>query len=56
MTNDTIYKNLDITGADNVMIEIRHDGTVVWISTDYGTKLRICRIKNLKIIDNRISP
>jgi len=44
---------LDINTPEHCEIEIREDGKVVWISIDGLTKVRICRIKNLYITDNR---
>jgi hypothetical protein len=44
---------LDITGSDCVQIEIRNDGKVVWINTEDGCIMRICRIKHLDVVDNR---
>jgi hypothetical protein len=51
---DAAGKHLDIAGADTVEIEIRVDGTVMWVNTEHGCKLRICRIDGpITIIDHR---
>lgn len=51
------YKSLgnlkDITGAEEVEVAIREDGKVIWVNTEKGCALRICRIKNLKLDDSR---
>jgi len=44
---------LDITGSECVQVEIRNDGKVVWINTEDGCVVRICRIKHLDVVDNR---
>ncbi len=45
---------LDITAPQHeVSIEIRNDGTVIWINVDGICALRICRIPALKIEDGR---
>ena len=44
---------LDITSPEIVEVEINHNGKVVWINVDGVCRLRACRIKNVKIIDNR---
>lgn len=44
---------LDITGTDIVEISIREDGKVVWVNTEDGCQLRICRIKGKIEIDDR---
>lgn len=43
----------DITAPEDLEIEVRADGKVVWISVDGVTVLRACRIKTLRITDNR---
>jgi len=47
------YEFQDITAPDNVQIEIRDDGTVIWIHVEGSTRLRICKIKNLQVLDHR---
>ncbi len=44
---------LDITGSELVEIRIKHDGKVIWINTEEGCVLRICRIEELIILDDR---
>ena len=44
---------LDITGAKTVEVLIRSDGKVLWINTEEGCVLRICRIENLYVSDER---
>jgi hypothetical protein len=44
---------LDITGAEAVEIVIRDDGKVIWVNTERGCVLRICRIKHLTFDDRR---
>ena len=39
---------------ENVEVEIKSDGSVIWINTGEGCVLRISSIKFLRIIDNRI--
>lgn len=46
-------KMVDITGAECVEIDIRHDGKVIWINKDGMCVLRICQIENLEIVDDR---
>lgn len=44
---------LDITGSEIVEIRIKNDGTVIWVTTETGPALRICRIKELTVVDER---
>lgn len=44
---------MDLTAPQDVEIEIRHDGKVVWVHVEGVTKLRACRIVNLQVIDHR---
>lgn len=44
---------LDITGADNVEIQIREDKKVIWVNVQGVCVLRICQIKNLALTDER---
>ena len=44
---------LDIASPKYVDIEIRQDGKVVWVNVDGITRIRLCRIENLYITDNR---
>lgn len=53
--NDSPDLSLDITGTDLVEVEVRADGTVLWVNTPFGCKLRICRIGKLVITDHRQS-
>ena len=43
----------DVTGAEDVEIVIRSDGRVIWVNLDGLLLLRICRIKNVRLIDER---
>lgn len=53
--NDDVDKFLDITGAEIVEVVVGSRGNVLWVNTQFGTKLRICRISKLTIIDERPS-
>lgn len=45
---------LDITGADHVEIAIKSDGKVIWINTQDGCVVRICKIRGkVTIKDSR---
>lgn len=44
---------LDVTAPEEVEIQIRVDGKVVWVNIDGVCKLRACRVKKLTIIDER---
>lgn len=45
---------VDINAPEDVQIEVRYDGSVVWIHVDGITRLRICRIKHpVEIVDHR---
>lgn len=44
---------LDLVAEDPVEVEIRADGTVLWVHHQGITVLRICRISNLIINDHR---
>jgi hypothetical protein len=39
---------LDITGAEVVQLQIRHDKDVVWVNVNGVCMLRICAIKKLE--------
>ena len=43
----------DITGAKVVQIRISEDGTVVWVNTEEGCVLRVCRVEEVVIDDMR---
>jgi hypothetical protein len=44
----------DITAPEHgVEIEIREDGTVIWVHVNGVTALRICRIPYLVLTDHR---
>lgn len=51
--DDIVGKQMDITGANIVDVQIRADGTVIWVNVDGVCKLRICRIEKLTVEDNR---
>lgn len=42
---------LDITQPEEVEVLVRADRKVLWVNVDGQCKLRICRIKNLTIIE-----
>jgi len=44
---------LDVTAPEYVEIEIRDDGSVLWIHIDGIAMFRACRIANLEITDRR---
>ena len=44
---------LDITAPEVIEIEIRDDGKVIWVHTQEGTVLRVCRIGKLILTDHR---
>ena len=55
MTEQTAM--LDITGADDVEVQIKSDGMVLWVNLAHGCVLRICRIKGaINVIDYRTGP
>jgi hypothetical protein len=44
----------DITEPQHgVQVQVRGDGQVLWVHVDGVTVLRICRVKNLEIQDDR---
>jgi hypothetical protein len=43
----------DITVAEIVELVIREDGKVVWVNTEKGCILRICRIGRIMLYDRR---
>lgn len=50
-------EQLDITAPDHgVEVQIRHDGTVLWVNVDGKNVLRVCRIPGgrLEVQDNRL--
>jgi hypothetical protein len=61
---------IDITGAEFVEVRIRRDGTVLWLDVagmqsthidtppfeEGATALRICRIQNINVVDDRDRP
>ena len=36
---------LDVTGAETVEVQVRHDGEVLWVNVDGRCRLRVCQIK-----------
>jgi hypothetical protein len=46
-------ESLDITGATTVQVVIREDGNVLWVNTEQGCVLRICRITGEVLLDDR---
>ena len=53
LLNTLLGAQLDITGADNVEIQIRRDSNVIWVNVQGVCALRICQIKNLVLTDER---
>lgn len=53
LLNTLLGSQLDITGADNVEIQIRRDSKVIWVNVQGVCVLRICQIKNLVLTDER---
>ena len=46
-------ESIDVTGADDVEIQIRRDGEVLWVNAPL-CRLRICRIRGtITITDER---
>jgi len=45
---------LDITGANTVELQVRGDGKVVWVNVDGVCALRICRIDEVIVNDERL--
>ena len=47
---------LDITGSKHVQIQIKHDGSVLWVNTaEENCVLRICQIESLELVDERLN-
>lgn len=53
--NTLLRDALDVTGASAVEVQIRQDGKVLWVNVDGFCALRVCRIDNLTVEDNRPS-
>lgn len=53
MTEITPTEMLDITEPELVEIDIRSDGTVIWVNIDGICRLRVCRVTQLILNDNR---
>lgn len=51
--HDQIVQSLDVTGAEEVEVSIKSDGSVIWINVDGLLRLRVCRIKKITIEDGR---
>lgn len=50
---DLDFLQVDLTAPELVEVELNHDGTVLWVNVDGICRLRICRFKKIRIIDNR---
>lgn len=51
------FESLDITNPmTEVEVEIRRDGTVLWVNIGGICRLRVCQISALILIDNREKP
>ena len=48
-----IKKSIDVSGAEYCQIQIREDGKVVWINVNGICVCRVCRIEELRIIDDK---
>lgn len=48
-------QSLDITGAEVVQIQVKADGSVVWVNTEMHCVLRICQVKSVEILDERLT-
>lgn len=46
---DSQQPHIDITGAENVTVEFRGDGNVLWVHVDGVTVLRVCQIVKFNI-------
>jgi hypothetical protein len=46
---------LDISGAEEVQVQIRHDARLIWVNVDGSCILRICKIKNFELADDRVA-
>jgi len=44
---------VDVSDPDDIEVDIRSDGSVIWVSVNGITQFRACRIKNLRITDRR---
>jgi hypothetical protein len=44
----------DITGADIVEVLVRNDGKVLWVNVEGVCVLRVCQIKKIEVIDERM--
>ena len=53
MKDITLPIEVKSTGSQIVEISIREDGKVIWVNTENGCVLRICKIEKLIIVDGR---
>jgi len=53
---EPIGPQLDITGPCKVEVQIREDGTVLWVNVEGVCRLRICRVEELLMEDGRQTP
>ena len=44
---------VDITAPEQVQIQIRNDGKVVWVNVDGICRLRCCQVGEMEILDER---
>jgi len=44
---------IDVTGAEAVEVRISMDGSTMWVNTEQGCVLRICRAKIIQVEDER---
>lgn len=52
-----VKRALDVSGPDvGVEVEIREDGTVVWVSVDGVTLLRVGQCPRIDVVDHRRKP
>lgn len=50
---DLAQRQLDVTGADHIEVRISADGKTLWVNSELRCLLRVCRIKSLRVQDDR---
>ncbi|GAH06849.1 unnamed protein product [marine sediment metagenome] len=48
-----VQKQLDVIGAEHIQVRISEDGKTLWVNNEFVCLLRVCRIKNLHLQDDR---
>lgn len=51
--SDQVKRQLDVTGSEHIEVHISEDGKVLWVNNEFTCLLRVCRIKNLILQDDR---